>query len=270
MGEVSILSSAILHSFFPIITILSYNGLGPVASLAWTTLFSFFFFLIVALMRKSWVNIFQTEIFLPLLGVTSIIGVAFYLLFFFGLKYTTAGNASIIATLEIFFSFLFFNVWRKESLDKKHMLGAGLMLASAIVILSPNFTNPHVGDFLILSAVFIAPLGNLFQKQLRSRINSEQILFFRTLIATPVLFILANYLGESLSVTSKELWFILLVNGIFLFGISKILWIESIYRLGVTKSISLSSLSPIFTLLFAFLILKNVPTATQLVAVPLY
>lgn len=268
IGEILILSSGILHSLFPILTILSYGSLSPITSLAWTTLLSLLFFLLVALVRSSWTNIFKKEILFPLLGASFIIGILYYVLFFFGLKYTSAGNASIIATLEILFTFLFFNVWKKEFIDKKHISGAVLMLVSAAIILSPNFSRVQMGDFMILAAVLLVPIGNMFQKRLREKIASEQILLFRTLIATPALFILANTLGENISLPAKEMWFILLVNGIVLFGINKILWIESIHRIGVTKSISLSSISPVFTLLLAFLILKDIPTFVQLAAIP--
>ena len=268
VGEFSALSSGILNSLFPVIAILSFISVGPITSLAWTTLFSLIFFIIVAALRHTWVNIFDKEIFLPMIGATVIVGIVFYALFYFGLKYTSAGNASIIATLEIFFSFLFFNVWRKEFIDRKHLAGAGLMLFCAIIILSPNFTSFHVGDFLILLAVFIVPFGNLFQKQLRSKISSDQILLFRTLVATPVLFLLAYFSGESLLLPMNGTLLVILVNGLILFGLSKILWVEGIYRIGVTKSISLASVSPVFTLIFAFLLLKNVPTLAQIIAVP--
>lgn len=268
VGEFSALSSGILHSLFPVVAILSFSNLGPVTALAWTTLFSLAFFLTVSIFRHSWANIFTKEIFFPLMGATFILGVVFYALFYFGLKHTSAGNAGIIATLEIFFSFLFFNIWRKEFIDKKHIAGAGLMLLSAIIILSPNVSSFHIGDFLILCAVFIAPFGNYFQKQLRTKISSEQILFFRTLIATPALFLLARLFGETVMFPSQNIFIILLFNGLVLFGFSKILWVESIHRIGVTKSISLSSVSPVFTLLFAFLLLNDMPTFSQIIAVP--
>lgn len=269
IGESSVISMAVLWSLFPILTILSYSGLPPITSLAWTTLLSVFFFLILSLIRSSWENVFKKEILLPLLGVTFISAILFYLLFFFGLKYTSAGNAGLIATFEMLFSFLLFNIWRKEFISKKHIMGIILMILSAIVILSPNFTQVQIGDFLILGAAFVAPFGNLLQKQLRTKINSEQILFYRSLLATPILFLFAYVLGETITFPTSNIWIVLLINGIVLFGLTKILWIEGIHRIGVTKSISLASIGPVFTLLFAFLILKDIPTTVQMIAIPL-
>jgi len=268
-GEVIILSESIIWGLFPILAILSYSGLSPLTSLAWTTAISFFFFLFVVIARRSWNNVFQRGIFWQLLAITGITGVLFYVLFYIGLEHTSAGNAAIIGTAEILFSFLFFNVWKKEYISFKYIIGIVCMLLGVLIILAPNFSGFRIGDIVILLAVFIAPLGNYFQKSLRSKISSEQILFFRTLIAAPILFFIAYLAGESIIIPPISVWWILLVNGVVLFGITKLLWIESIFRIGVTKSISLSSVSPIFTLIFAYLIFHDEPTFVQIIAVPL-
>ena len=45
----------------------------------------------------------------------------------------------------------------------------------------------------------------------------------------------------------------LVINGVLLLGVSKILWIEGIHRINVTKANALNSLGPLLTLLFAWL-----------------
>ena len=55
----------------------------------------------------------------------------------------------------------------------------------------------------------------------------------------------------------------LLISGIFLFGVSKILWIESIHRISVTKANALESIAPLFTIIFAWIILQQQPTLWQ-------
>ncbi len=268
-GEASLFLGAIIWSFFPIITLLSYAGLEPITSLAWSTLISFILFTSLSVIRKSWVNIFKKEILLPILGVAAIHGILVYFLFFIGLQYTTAGNAAVVSTLEILFSYLFFHVFRKEHIDFSHRVGIILMSLSALVILSPNFESLQKGDLLILLAMAISPLGNLFQKRLRSKISTEQILFYRALIASFFLFGAAYLFGEKVVIPTLDIWPILIISGILLFGLQKILWVEGIHRVGVTKAVSITSISPIFTLIFAYFILGDVPTTIQLISVPL-
>lgn len=63
----------------------------------------------------------------------------------------------------------------------------------------------------------------------------------------------------------------LLINGLFLFGLGKVLWIEGIHRISVTKANALSAISPLLTLFFAFLFLGQHPTGWQLTAfVPMF
>jgi drug/metabolite transporter (DMT)-like permease len=267
-GELMVGMGALLWALFPILTILSLSSLSPIVSLAWTTLLSLVFFLAVAVVRKSWVNIFQKEIIIPLFMVAGLTGITYYCLFFIGLQYTSAGNAAIIGTFEILFTFLFFNVWHKEHINHLHILGAVSIFISAMIIFAPNFVTFHVGDFFILAAVTVAPVGNMFQKKLRGLISSEQILLYRTIITTPFLFLMAFFLGEAISFPPSNIWLILAINGILLFGLTKILWVETIFRIGVTKAISMSSVSPLFTLLFAYVILQEAPTVIQLVSVP--
>lgn len=142
------------------------------------------------------------------------------------------------------------------------------MLIGAGIVLYPNVSQFRLGDFLILGAAMIAPLGNFFQRKARSMVSSESILFVRSLSAVPVAFLLAYLFGENLLSVhiSSSLLILLVINGIFLFGLSKILWIEGIHRISIVKASALASIAPFFTLLFAGIILNEMPTVWQLLA----
>lgn len=262
-----IISQAILASLFPVITKISLMRLTPIASLAWSMLFALIFFVFLGGIKGSLSKILDKEILPSLVGAGLIFGIVFPLLQFLGIKYTSAGNVGVILTLEVLFSFLFFNIWKKEFISTKHIAGCILMLLSAIIILIPNFSEFHKGDFIILFAVMLPPIGNLFQKRARAKIGSEGILFFRALMGVPALFLMAYLFGQYKTPPSG-IWIIIALNGLVYFGLSKIFWVEGIHRISVTKSSALNSVGPVFTLLFAFLILKNVPSLAQIFAIP--
>ena len=271
-GEIAIFSQGILWSLFPIITILSYSSLSPLTSLAWSAALAAIFFALWVTIKHKWYELKDKSAMFDVLMATLFIGIFFYSLYFFGLKYTTAGNASIIALMQIFFSFLFFNIFRKEFISKQQILGVLLMLLGALVILLPGFTEFNKGDALIFIAMAFAPFGNFFQQRARKKISSESMMFIRSIITFPVILIMAKLFGETISLGNlKDSIWLILINGLVLLGFSKILWIEGIHRISVTKAISLASIEPLFTLFFAFLILKEIPTAWQLTAfVPLF
>ncbi len=271
-GEIAIYSQGILWSLFPIITILSYSSLDPLTSLAWSTALASVFFAVWVTIKHKWYELKHKSAMFDVLMATLFIGIFFYSLYFFGLKYTTAGNASIIALMQIFFSFLFFNIFKKEFISSQQILGILLMLLGALVILLPGFTEFNKGDVLIFIAMTFAPFGNFFQQRARKKISSETMMLIRSIITFPIVLIMAKLLGETIALSNlKDSIWLILINGLVLLGFSKILWLEAIHRISVTKAVSLSSITPLFTLFFAFLILKEIPTAWQLTAfVPLF
>jgi drug/metabolite transporter (DMT)-like permease len=267
-GEFFILLQALLWSLFPVITILSYGFLPPLISFGWSTLFAALFFGGVLTLRHRWGEIRDRSSLRDILWATLFLGILYYGLVFFGLRYTSAGNASLIAATEMCFSFIFFHVWRKDFISPKHILGAIFMLIGVFIVLYPNTTKLHLGDLLILMATMIAPFGNYFQQRARERVSSEMILFVRSAVSTPIVLILACLLRERFSITDlKSSAALILINGLLLMGFSKILWVEGIHRISVTKSNALASIAPPLTLLFAWLILHNTPTLFQLLSV---
>ncbi|MFA7286748.1 MAG: DMT family transporter [Patescibacteria group bacterium] len=271
-GELFVLSGSMLWGLFPVVTILSFGSLSPLTSLGWNTLLSTLLFVSVIAFKNSWRLLKEVSAFRDIFWVVVFLGILHYVFYFTGLQYTSAGNASIIALTEIIFSYLFFQIWRKESLPIKHIVGAGLMLLGASIVLYPNITTPNRGDFLILAAAAVAPLGNFFQRRARTKVNAETILFYRSIISAPLILIAAYSWQATFS--WMAIWKsapYLVVSGLLLFGLSKLLWIEGIHRISVTKANALSFLSPLLTLLFAWLLLNNAPTIWQLSAfVPMF
>lgn len=152
------------------------------------------------------------------------------------------------------------------------MLGSILILFGAVIVLLPNFHKPQIGDLFILIASLIAPVGNFFQKRARQKVSGVTILFMRSLISTPFLFVLAYLFKENFSLIDlNKSIYLLLANGVLLLGLSKIFWIEGIYRIGVTKSNALTSIAPLLTILFAYILLHQQPSIFQILAfIPMF
>ncbi|MFA5022594.1 MAG: DMT family transporter [Patescibacteria group bacterium] len=272
-GELFIFAEATLWSFFPIITILSYSKLSPLISLAGSTLFAALFFAIFLAGKNKWQEIKDLSVLGDIILATLFIGILYYFLIFTGLKYTTAGNASIISLAEVFFSFLFFNIWKKEYLSIENILGAILMVLGAVIVLFPGEIKLNLGDLLVLAATIVAPFGNFFQRRARTKVSSETIMFIRSIIVAPLIFLLALLLNPHLpSIDDFRVSLVfLIINGFFLFGLSKVFWLEGIHRIPVAKANALSSISPLLTIFFAWLILRNTPTIWQFLAfIPLF
>jgi drug/metabolite transporter (DMT)-like permease len=264
-GERNIFFGAFLWAFFPIVTVLSYAVLPSLVSLAWSTVFAALFFGCVIFYRGKLSEIKNPLLWKYALFAALFCGVLYYSFFYVGLETTTPGNAAIIALFEVFTSYLFFHVIRKERFSNEHGLGAILMVAGAVIVLGQNFTNIRMGDFLVLAATFFSPVGNLFQQKARQIASSESIMFLRSLISAPIVFLLVYFFHQNATLGDiRSSLIFLLINGVLLLGFSKMLWIEAIHRISVTKSVALSSLTPFLTLLFAWLLLHQTPSLLQL------
>lgn len=257
-----------MWGFFPIVTVLSYNSLPPLSALALNALFGALFFAIVLSFRKTWKDIINRKALPDMLRATLFTGILYYIFTFIGLQHTSVGNMSIIALSETLFSYLLFNMWRKEYMSGRHIFGAFCMVGGALIVLTSNFTHFQIGDTLILLAAAVAPFGNFYQQKVRKTVSSEALMFVRSIVSAPVVFLVALGFGERLSVGDVQASLVyLFVGGFFLLGLSKIFWIEGIHRISVTKANALSTVSPLVTLLLAWLILKDIPTVWQLSAI---
>lgn len=264
-GILIIITEAILWSFFPIITLLIYQYISPLFTLALGNLFAIFFFGIIIVFRKKW-HEFKNKSGIKDVFIASIFISLLWIFVFIGLQKTTAGNASIILLMEILFSFLYFGILHKEKFTISHILGATIMIIGAMFILFPGKIELKSGDLIILIGTMFPPIGNYFQQKARKKLSAETLLFSRNLISLPIIFLLAYFLKEPIPTLIKlqNAILLLVINGFFMFGISKILWIEGIHRISISKAISFNTISPAFTLIFAYFLLNEIPTPWQL------
>lgn len=247
------------------ITVASFRTMPVFLTAALSTFASAIFFASLLTVQRGW-RWPPRRCMHDILIASFIIGVAYYAIFYLGFKYTTAGNGAVVALMEVFFSFLIISVIRKhDPLIPSHVAGAGMMLAGALFILIPRTAGWHGGDLIILCATAIPPLGNMAMQRARKEASAAYIMFWRSFISSLFLFFLFFLFEKAPS--SSALVSILpltLVTGMFVLGLSKIFWIEAIHRIPVTKTISLVSIQPLFTLLFASLFLHETPTIVQL------
>lgn len=266
-GELLMLIFALFESWFPIVSIFAIASVGALYAYAFTATVATVIFFAIVLFRQKMREFLIRNAYRDLLLTTFFITSMFSLIFI-GLQYTTAGNAAVIIFMQLFFAYLYFNLFGHERLDSLHTFGAFAMGAGALIILFPENFTFNRGDLLVLVAAAIAPVANLFQKRAREYVSSETVLAFRNLLSLPFLFALA-YLLETLPTPEglQQAFIYLLINGALLMGISKLLWVEALHRISITKMSAMAALVPLFTLLFAYFALGEHPTLRQIVGV---
>jgi len=266
-GELLMLGLTLLESWFPILSIVSMSYIGALYTYTFSLVIALVFFLSIMVKRNSFTELKNKESHKDLL-LTSFWITLLFTLVFIGMQYTTAGNMAVIIFLQLLFSYLYFNVFGKEKMYTLHLTGAIIMGAGALIILIPDELAFNKGDLLILAAAAIAPIANLYQKRARMFCSSETILGFRTVAGLPFIALMAWASEPAVKYEAfvSALPYLLLI-GILIYVISKIMWVEALHRISITKMSAMLGLVPMMTLFFAYFYLDEVPELRQVLGI---
>ena len=266
-GELYALVLSVLESLFPILSLFAIRAVGALNTYFFVVVIATAVLLLTLRAKEGFGDLFKRAA-MPDLLWTSFYITTLFILIFVGLRYTTAGNMAVILTLQLLFSYLYFNLFGSEKLNALQTFAAFLMGAGAVVILFPAQFRFNKGDLLILIAAAIAPLANYYQKRARAHVSSLTILTFRNLVALPVLFAAAA-LAEGLPSAAKlaEALPYIVAVALLVYVLAKILWIEALHRIGITKLSAMIAFIPLFTLLFAYPVLHELPTTRQMLGI---
>ncbi len=263
-GELMMVAFSMLEGWFPIVSMMIAHAIGSLFAYAWTSVLAAFFFFSAMLFKKrlrefacreAYRDLFYTSLFITLM----------FLLVFLSMRYTTADNIALLMFMQLLFAFLYFDIFGHERMLPMHAWGALSMGTGAMIVLWPHHFTFNRGDLLVLGAAAIAPIANYYQKRARERVSSETILTVRSLFAIPVIFALAlaNEPLPTIDALSKSAS-ALLINGTLIMGGSKLLWVETLHRLSITKMMAMMAMVPLFTLLFSSLLFDELPSPHQL------
>ena len=263
-GELFVLLLCVLESWFPILSIIAIALVGALHSYAIIIAIATIALLALLFREGNAASLFNPDAQKDLL-LTSLFITLLFLLVFLGLQYTTAGNMAVIIFLQLAFSYLYFNLLGSERLMPLHTMGALLMGIGALLMLFPQNFRLNAGDLLILAAAAVAPVANLYQKRARAHVSSMTILTYRNLVALPVLCALAWWF-EPLP-RLQDFWQALPYLGavaLLVYVAAKILWVEALHRISITKMSAMLAMMPLFTMMFAYPVLGEVPTIRQI------
>ncbi|HFU74346.1 MAG TPA: hypothetical protein ENK65_02195 [Helicobacteraceae bacterium] len=150
-GEVMMVLLSVIESWFPILSIITIGYVGALFSYSAVLLIALLFFFLMMLRNGRLSELRNRAAYKDLL-LTSVSITLLYVLVFMGMRYTTAGNMAVIIFTQLFFSYLYFNLFGHEKLTLIHTFGALLMAVGALGILWPDEVHFNQGDLLILLA----------------------------------------------------------------------------------------------------------------------
>lgn len=192
------------------------------------------------------------EMVVPLMLIGVISGVCAPLLWFLGLHYTTAVNASLFGNAEMVFLTLFAFIVMREPFMRLHLFSILTIIAGILVIVFRGFTEPFIfrmGDLLLILSCFAYATGSsIFSKYLH-RSDPQIVMLVRSATAITAFIVIAPLIGHPIftEVQSFPLQFLPALIG---FGfLSRFLNVFSFYEALEILPISTVSLSLNFSVI---------------------
>ncbi len=204
-----------------------------------------------------------------------VIGGAFaFLLYFTGLQLTQASTAAFLHDgLLPVFTILLASVFLGERISRKMAYAMFAMLVGVVLLyasqVNPSqfWTNPHLGDILIIiSVVFWAVEYVIAKKAMSLGETNFVVSFARMFFGGIILFgfvLLFGQFNALLALTMQE-WINILISTALLFGYV-LFWYWSIKLINVSKASALFLIAPVISLISSIIIFGEQPQALELV-----
>ena len=189
-------------------------------------------------------------------------------LIFLGLSYTSVTNAVLLSRFgPVLFALLGAFLLGKK-ITKLEFFGFTLILVGiGAITLRESMYQLNRGDVLILASAVVYAITALIGKlMLSEQCSLAVVVFTRNFISAIVFFIIAimlfgfNHFGD---VFSGQLWIIMSIYALIIIVIAQLLWYASLGKLDSKTAGALASLSPVFGVLYAYLLNGERPSIVQ-------
>ena len=243
--------------------------LNPLFFAATSSLIAGVFLFSLAVIKGNWKILFRKEYFLLMLLIGFLGTTVSYLFFFFGVSLTTAINSSILLVIEPLYSIFIGHIFLNEKITFKQIIFTFIIIIGTITVLYKISFKFNRGELMILCTPLCWQITNIFSKKLMAiykEITPPLIATARTLYGGLFLIILSIAMGinQFNQLRNISILWILLLQGIVGFALHYFAWYEAIKRLNLSKATSLVNVYPAFTIMLAWLVLKEIPTFQQI------
>lgn len=195
-------------------------------------------------------------------------------LLLYGLQQTDASDASILTNGEVIFTIILSAAFFGErprgriGVFAVSLVIAGLFIATTDLQLSETILQFNAGNLMILGSMFFWAVDNNISRRLTTRIHPAKIAMVKSLVGGLILLGIAVLVGEWAEFTTidSNLWLIIIPMSLSGFGGALLLFLQGIKRIGTVKTMSIFSLTPIFGIVIAALVLGESITILQGIA----
>ncbi|MEH6576560.1 MAG: EamA family transporter [Amphritea sp.] len=203
----------------------------------------------------------------PLIALSLLMGIGHFYLLSVGASYVDSNTAVIIIMLGAPISSLLVFLMGLEQLSRTQVAGViAAFIGAAMPLLLNGSIDLQIGAVFLVTAMVAWACTNIYVRRLKD-VSIISFQFWIGFVTTPIC--LAAWLmeGDGTSLLQQlnirvlaAVIYMVLFSSIIAYG----LWFATISQHGVNKVVNITLLQPAFTMLFAYLILHDLPTRAQL------
>lgn len=211
---------------------------------------------------------FRTLFLLGIIGNT-----VFQMFFIHGLNWTTASNTAIVMAMTPVFVALLSSLLKQERIHWAAWMGIVISFVGFYLVItrepgSFQFSFQAVrGDLMIFLGNLCWAIYTVFSKPVLERMSPLKLTTITMAIGAVFYlpFCVPDILRLRFSDVSPKAWGFLAYSGLFALVISYVIWYVSVKRVGNTKTAIYGNLTPVFTVVFAYLVISETITLFQAV-----
>ncbi len=196
-----------------------------------------------------------------LLGLTGMF--AYHVLFYYSLRFTTAGNSSLIISTDSLITVLLAVVFLKEKLTWRKGFGIALGFAGVIWVVSDGALGhlvthgPNAGDLLALGAALSWGVYSVLSKPVAHLFPSFDLSWMTYLVGAILLlpWLFSKGAVASVAHASPLAWASVAYMALFATGIGYFLYLKGIHVLGAVATAKFIFLVPVYVLALAWIFL---------------
>lgn len=220
-------------------------------------------------------NLFIPKKEIPVVFLLSLLGMVGYHIFFFSaLKYTSTINTSLIAATNPVFTTIFATIFLKEKVNTTTILGVIFSFIGVLFLITNGNISIlqsmsfNLGDLLMLCAILCFSTYFIVLKDVLKRINpftlTAYVFIFCAILLLP--FVIYENPMSYLPQTTSKGWISLLYMSIFSSVFAYLIQQISVQRIGPVKTSLYINLTPVFSMILAWLILGESITDEKVIA----
>lgn len=256
IGIIYIMLCIILWSLIPTVAKFAQSGLDHHQYLFYSSIVSFLSIFVVSIFQGKLKEIltYSRKVLLILFGL-GFLNFLYYLLLYFGYKHANGLEVLVVQYMWPIFIVFLSLIILKEEFTKKKLLSVILgFLGVSLVITKGDFTSLNFSQVDVLLVVMLGAIAfalfSVLSKVVKiDATNAVMIYFFSAILYS---IITVSSYSTFFMPLSKD-WISILINGVFINGISYLFWIKGLQIFDASKVAPYLFITPILSAFFLIL-----------------